>query len=145
VDKPDVIAKKQSRKPTLKQRKAISNLVANGGNVAQAMRAAGYSEAMARNPQKLTESEYVQTLMQEVGLTDKDAFQQLKDGLQANKTVVMGKDDDSFVDIQPDHATRHKYLETHLRLRGIGTSKDQATTNFNFINVSREDKDAYGL
>lgn len=143
MDKPKV---KTKRKPTIKQRRAVANLVANGGNVASAMRDAGYSEAMARNPQKLTESEYVQALMHEVGLTDKDGFVLLKEGMAATKTIVMGKEEDSFVDIQPDFPTRHKYLETFMKLRGLGRQVGEGgNTNFNFINVSRDDKSDYGL
>ena len=39
---------------TLKQEKAITELVANGGSIARAMRTAGYSKKTARTPKKLT-------------------------------------------------------------------------------------------
>jgi hypothetical protein len=118
---PKVKAKKPARKPTIKQQKAVAYMLENGGNVGKAMRDAGYSAAMAKNPQKLTESEYVQEMMREVGLTDKDGFQLLKEGMAATKTIVMGKEsEESFVDIQPDFPTRHKYLETFMKLRGLG-------------------------
>lgn len=42
--------------PTIKQKKAILNLVGNGGNVTKAMRDANYSENTLNTPQKLTES-----------------------------------------------------------------------------------------
>ena len=41
---------------TEKQIKAISNMVENGGIASRAMVDAGYSEATAKTPQKLTES-----------------------------------------------------------------------------------------
>src|SRR5688572_12824672 len=41
--------------PTLKQKKAVENLVEHGGSVGKAMRDAGYSPATAKTPQKLTE------------------------------------------------------------------------------------------
>lgn len=41
---------------TIKQDKAIAELVENGGNVSKAMRQAGYSPATAKTPQKLTQS-----------------------------------------------------------------------------------------
>lgn len=44
------------RKPSMKQQKALANLLENGGNKRQALRDAGYSEAMAKNPQKVFES-----------------------------------------------------------------------------------------
>lgn len=41
---------------TIKQKKALNNLVGNGGNITKAMIDAGYSENTANTPQKLTES-----------------------------------------------------------------------------------------
>ena len=41
---------------SLRQKNAITNLVANGGNIAKAMRDAKYSARTARTPKKLTES-----------------------------------------------------------------------------------------
>lgn len=106
---------------------------------------AGYSPATAKTPQKLTESEYVQALMAEVGLTDVDGFKLLKEGMESTKTIVMGKEEDSFVDIQPDFPTRHKYLETFMRVRGLGKQTGENGTNYNFINISKNDAESYGV
>lgn len=48
---------------TIKQKLVASKLVDNGGNVGKAMLVAGYSEAMAKNPQKLTRSKGWQELI----------------------------------------------------------------------------------
>ena len=42
---------------TIKQEKAINNLVENGGNVTKAMRDAGYAESTINNPSNLTKSD----------------------------------------------------------------------------------------
>ena len=55
---------------TNKQKKAVDKLVENGGNVSKAMKDAGYSEATAKTPQKLTESKGFMELVEEYGLTD---------------------------------------------------------------------------
>lgn len=109
---------------TERQKKAIAKVLENGGNVSKAMKESGYSAAMAKNPQKLTQSQAFQKYMEEAGVTDRKLVEVIKDGLNASKTVVMGKEEDSFVDIQPDHPTRHKFLETTLKLKGL--SKDNA-------------------
>lgn len=134
-------------KPSEKQKKAIELLPANGGNVSKSMREAGYSEAMAKNPQKLTQSQAFQQIMQEAGVTDEKLVSVLKDGLEATKVIVMGtKSDESFVDIQPDHPTRHKFLETSLKIKGIGKDSDGGTTvNLNFNNIAKQDKDNFGI
>ena len=45
-------------------------MVENGGNVSQAMMAAGYTPATAKTPQKLTESQGFKLLCEQRGLTD---------------------------------------------------------------------------
>ena len=135
---------KQNRKPTIKQARAISNIVENGGNVSKGMRDAGYSYAMSKNPSRLTQSEYMQALMKEAGLHDIDGIKLLKDGMASTKMVVMGKEDDSFVDIQPDYAVRHKYLETFIKIKGW-SQQPEGGVNVNFINVSKGDQGEYGL
>ena len=57
--------KKPTRKPSIKQQKALDNVVANGGNVTKAMRDAGYSENTINTPQKLTESRAWKDIMGE--------------------------------------------------------------------------------
>jgi len=57
---------------TIKQKTAIKKMVENGGNMGKAMKEAGYSDAMAKNPQKLTESAGFQELMNQAGLSDQE-------------------------------------------------------------------------
>ncbi len=50
---------------TIKQKKAVDNMVDNGGNVSKAMTEAGYSPATAKTPQKLTQSKGFEELLEE--------------------------------------------------------------------------------
>lgn len=130
---------------TTKQKKALELVVENGGNVSKAMRDAGYSEQTAKTPQKLTQSQAFQHYMEEAGLTDQKLVEVLKGGLEATKVIVMGKDsDESFVDIQPDHPTRHKFLETSLKIKGIGKDTEPGGTT-NYIQIIKEQKNKYGI
>ena len=129
---------------TPKQKKAIVKVVENGGNVSKAMRDAGYSPATAKNPQKLTESQAFRIYMEKAGVTDEKLVGVLKDGLEATKTIVMGSEDSSFVDIQPDHPTRHKYLETAIKIKGLNNN-DGTTVNINFNKVVEDDRTAFGI
>lgn len=110
---------------TVKQQQAIANVVENGGNVSKAMRDAGYSEATAKTPQKLTESKAFTDAMIEAGITDNKLATVLSEGLEATKVIsaVVGKNADEktmdFIDV-PDHPTRHKFLETALKIKGVG-------------------------
>jgi hypothetical protein len=48
---------------TVRQRKAAEEMAANGGTAASALRKAGYSEVVARNPKRVTSSASWQELM----------------------------------------------------------------------------------
>ncbi len=67
---------------TMRQKMAVEALVANGGNVTAAMRKAGYTEATANTPQKLTESKGFEELCQEAGLTDDFILKALHDDIK---------------------------------------------------------------
>ena len=127
-----------------RQKKALAILVESGGkaSVSGAMREAGYSPATAKTPQKLTESKAFAQIMEESGITDIKLSEVLKDGLEATKAVVMGKEStESFVDVQPDYAIRHKYLETGLKMKGL-VPKD-AMPGSNFIQINNTLKGKY--
>lgn len=127
---------------TDKQKKAIANVVENHGNVSKAMLDAGYTPASAKNPKNLTQSQAFQAYMHKAGLTDEKLVSVLRDGLDANKTIVMGKESsESFVDIQPDHPTRHKFLETALKIRGVG--KEEGGNTYNFTQIVKEQQNKY--
>lgn len=53
-------------------------------------------------------------LMQLMGLTDEHLLDITKEGLKATKPIVVG----NKVQGVPDYSTRHKYLETTLKLTG---------------------------
>lgn len=101
---------------TEKQTKALENLVGNGGNVTKAMREAGYSEATANTPQKLTESKGWQELVEEY-LPDDLLAKVNKEGLEAVR--ITGEEGSAT----PDYATRHRYLETALKIKDKFPSK----------------------
>lgn len=56
--------------PTNKQRKAVEIMVENGGVASSAMKQAGYKDATAKTPKKLTESTGYKELLAEYGLTE---------------------------------------------------------------------------
>lgn len=96
---------------TEKQIKAISNMVENGGIASRAMVDAGYSEATAKTPQKLTESKGFKELCEEYGLTD---------GLIIESLVE---------DIRLKPQNRKPELELGAKIRGMLVDKTDITTN----------------
>lgn len=68
-----------------KQRRAVDNLVENGGIISRAMQDAGYSPKTAKTPQKLTESKGFKEIMEEYGLTDELIIGSLVDDIKSKK------------------------------------------------------------
>jgi len=131
-------------KATLKQKTALKKMVENGGNISKAMRDAGYSKQTAKNPSKLTKSKSWQQLMDEF-LPDAKIIKVIQEGLEANRTIsatVVVKSDDpkvrtkqatardvDFIDV-PDHATRHKFVETAVKIKNkLPATKTDITTD----------------
>ena len=120
--------------PTIKQKKALSNLVENGGNVSKAMRDAHYSVETAKTPSKLTESKGFQELL-EKQLSNKLLTRVHKEGLKATKVTRIGKNTHE----DPDYATRHKYLETAYKIKGLQKEETtQTLTNIAFFIQQQE-------
>lgn len=118
---------KIKRKPTVKQKIAIKHIL-NGDSVSKAMIKAGYSPKTAKDPQRLTNSGVFIDTLEKTGISDDLLAQTLLDGLNATKTIVMGKESsESFVDIQPDIPTRLKALDIGLKLKGH--NRDNTVTN----------------
>lgn len=112
------IAKKRGGYRTVKQLRAISILAENPGKpVAQAMIEAGYSPNTANSPAELTQSQTFKDWNERLGfiLSDELLAKKLREGLEATKIHSSHTEPDQEV---PDHANRHKYLETSLKLRG---------------------------
>jgi len=110
---------------TLKQRKWMKEYIETGNASEAAMRAYDCKDrvvAASIGYENLRKLDYVE-FMEAGGVTDKLLQDKLMEGLSATKVVsarVTGKDADSrtddFIDVE-DYPTRHKYMETALKLR----------------------------
>lgn len=116
------VAKKRykSRKPTVKQQRAIANVVGNGGNVTKAMRDAGYSENTLQTPQKLTESSAWRDVFDE-HLPDK-ALAEVHQRLLKKEDVVIRTNADGEMEVistgQMDVQAVSKALDMAYKLKG---------------------------
>lgn len=112
-----------ARRPTLKQRKVAKLLSENiGMPIGQAMREAGYSQSTSETPGSLTKTETWQQLLERM-VPDSKISQVLQEGLEANRVISAintGKEASGattdFIEV-PDHAIRHKFLETAAKMK----------------------------
>lgn len=105
---------------TIKQKKALKNLVENGGNVSKAMRDAGYSPETASDPKKLTTSKGFQELIaQTPGLKDEEVLEELSGAIHSKKVVtVYGKDGNKTKEISETSSNQTRGMDMFFKLRG---------------------------
>ena len=108
--------------PTVKQKKAIKELVGNGGNVTKAMKDAGYSPNTANTPQKLTESKGWAELLEKY-LPDDKLLAKHDAALEANKiisaNITYGEANEKtndFIEV-PDEVTRLRAVELGYKVK----------------------------
>jgi phage terminase small subunit len=142
-----------TKKPklTVKEAKLVKAKV-KGMTHAQAYKAAGYKdtsqEVAVANTHKVLKRPNVQEALQQAlekhNLTPDRIMSVVNDGMSAEKVVIVGKDNDAFADVQPDHSIRLKAAGMAAGFMGLNKTPE-GTTNYNFINVQEKDKEEFGL
>lgn len=106
--------------PTERQKKAFENLVENGGNKGKALLDAGYAEATAKTPQKVTESKGWEKLLKEYA-SDDLILSKLTEYLDLQEIVTKNNVSTGEIDVIPvglPHKDRIKALDMLLKLKG---------------------------
>lgn len=111
----------EGRKPTIRQVRAVENLVENGGkNKGEAIRGAGYSETMVKNPDRVFGSPTVRKVLEKLGMVDEtEPIKTLRKNLKA-KTPV------NFVFPpfrEPEECLTDQQIRDYLNEGGITVSK----------------------
>lgn len=101
------------------QKRAVMEMVGNGGTLSGAMRKAGYSENTIHTPTKLTDS---------------DGFRELMDTYLPEDKLLRALESD--IDEKPKN--RKAELELAFRLRGRLKEKDAGSPTFNIAIFSNE-------
>jgi len=117
-------------KPTRLQKKTFDAIIENEASanplpMGKVLKSVGHPPSVQIRPRAVTEQRGFQVLMEKSGITDDYLSQKLKEGLEADR--LYGKDNVPH----PDYSTRHKYLETGLKLKGIQETQAPAGTVFN--------------
>lgn len=94
---------------TERQKRAVDKIIENGGNVSKAMREAGYTEASAKNPSKLTRS---------------DGFAELMEAYLPDDMLLRALSDD----IEKKEGNRKAEMELAFKLKGRMVEKKDITS-----------------
>jgi len=120
---------------TQRQKLVLGKMLENtGASMYKIMRAAGYSEAYAKNPKDLVETRGFQDLLNEAGVTDERIAQVMSDGLGATKPLYKNNNKTGQIELvaeTPDHTVRHKYLETAIKAKGHISEQGGNVNQFN--------------
>ena len=108
---------KQENKPLSPKEAIVVRGLLTGMTQKEAMTAAGYSESNAsKGSRAILDRPHIKTAIQQAmaakGLTPDRLTEVIVDGLAAEKTIAAGEE----VHTSDDHATRHKFLDTALKL-----------------------------
>lgn len=137
------------RKPlTIKQAKFVKAKLEGKSGTQAALEAYDTTPKVARtiaaeNMAKPNIREILQAEFAKQGITLEAIVKPIADGLKADKVVIVGKDEDAFADLQPDHSIRLKASGMAAQFMGIG--KNQTEVNVNFIAHAQEQRDIYDL
>lgn len=113
--------------PTPKQRKVLAVMAENSGlSARKALLMAGYSQSIADNPKRITQTDSFQALAEQFLPADK-LLKITDEGLTATK--VLRYKGQEFID--PDYYARHQYLETALRIRNLTQTGDTPLRDIN--------------
>jgi len=115
---------------TIKQKLVASKMMENGGSLGKAMREAGYSKAMAKNPQKLTSSKGWAELMDQY-VPEKLLLQRHRQLLNKRVTYWAGDGDAKKLvrTSEIDSAAVARGVELGYKMRGKLTDKVEVTPN----------------
>jgi len=113
--------------PTLKQKRAFQLITENYSSnnpkpIGQILTGAGYSISTTKQPDRaVVSTKGFQELLKEAGVTDEKISQVMSEGLAAIKPLF--KNNNATGNVEqigevPDHAIRHKYLETAIKVKG---------------------------
>jgi hypothetical protein len=149
----------KSPKLTVKQAKLINGIIA-GKTKRQAAKDAGYSgnpESLSAGASQVLKKVNVQEAMMEAmtraGIDADLLAGTIKRGLTATKGVIVrdpgAVDSDesansAFYEEVPDHAIRHRFLETSLKIAGVVTADAGNITN-NFLFIQANDRDEFQI
>lgn len=110
--------KVNNRKPSLRMVKTAKIMIGKDGkSFAQAAREAGYSNAIANNPQKVTKTQSWQTLMDQYLPQDLIARKH-QELLEAEEIVFIPRGKKILERKRPDHAARKAGIDMAHKLRG---------------------------
>lgn len=116
----------KKREPTLQQENLLTALVTTKGNVPKAARLAGYKSISSAKKTLQTPHmrERLKKLMKKQGITMQRMLKTIRDGMSAEKLMLVIKDGKVVKQIRtPDWHARHKFVDTALELAELYPSE----------------------
>jgi len=122
------------KEPNDRQIRLAKYMAENVGiSMGQAMKNLGYSENYANSPDKIKKTKGWKALMRKY-LPNRKLVKVVDEGLSANRVISAMKTDKQatgatadFIEV-PDHAVRHRFVETALKMKGKLIERQDVTS-----------------
>ena len=116
----------------------VAKKVRKGDKVAVSREMQGvYSDSFSKEPSRLIQSKGWQELMEQ-HLPEKDLLKVHREGLKAGKKIFKNNNATGEIEevgVEPDYATRHKYLDTGYKLRGSYAPEKSINLNLTLLEL----------
>src|ERR1700749_3202994 len=126
--------------PTIRQERAVKNLLETNGNVSKAMTLAGYPPSTAKNPQQLTRSVGFSDLLEKY-LPEKHLLSKHRGFLDSKRVVKTYQRGDLKEITEETDPNAVRALDMAYKLKG--KYKNGESTNVLVINVSQQSSERY--
>ena len=106
------------------------------------MKVAGYSESVSKRTDKLTNTNGWQELIDK-HLSDEKLTKVHAEGLKAGKHIYKNNNESGEIEdmgVEPDYATRHKYLDSAYKLKGSYAPDKNININMNVKSIDPTDE-----
>lgn len=118
------------KKPNERQKTVLATALKNRGKMQPAMEVAGYSKQTSKNPINLTNTKSWGELLNQY-LPNDLLIKMTLEGLRA--TIPVGNTGECL----PNHAIRHRYLETALKIKGkLAPKTDNDTVEQRIVGIT---------
>lgn len=139
----------QSRKPvkkklTIKEAKLVKGIVEGKTKRQAAIEAYNTktpetASVVASNVlKKVNVQEALQEALEKAGLTPSKVVDVVKEGMEAQRLVIVGNGEEAMADLQPDHSIRLKAAGMAANFMGLGKNNEPQGNSYHFTQINND-------
>lgn len=137
-------AKNSSNKLTIKEAKLVKGIVEGKTKRQAAIEAYNTkspetASVVASNVlKKVNVQEALQEALEKAGLTPSKVVDVVKEGMEAQRLVIVGNGEEAMADLQPDHSIRLKAAGMAANFMGLGKNNEPQGNSYHFTQINND-------